>query len=326
MRTLLFLFICVLCLTCSNTSKLPSHTKNQIWKEVQLFTDSIGTACLLVYQNGILQFGVGDSISNFRAHSMRKSFMSLLYGIYVDSGIVDTTLTLKALNIDDTNPSLNEEEKSARIIDLLKAKSGVYHPAASEIASMKKGRPGRGSHRPGTFWYYNNWDFNVLGVLFEQITQKKIFETFEQEIAQPVGMKDFDSENCFYKLESEHSIHPSYKFRISARDLAKIGQLILNQGKWNNQQIVSKKWLQQSTFPHSITGSKGTKSAYGYMWWISPNGIITASGTKGQRLSIFREKNLVVVHLMNTDIKGGPRIGTSTYDRLLKLVLSKVEG
>jgi hypothetical protein len=47
-------------------------------------------------------------------------------------------------------------------VDLLRSRSGVYHPVDFETESMQKGRPARGSHAPGTLWYYNNWDFNVL--------------------------------------------------------------------------------------------------------------------------------------------------------------------
>ena len=56
---------------------------------------------------------------------------------------------------------------------------------------MKKNRPARGSHAPGTFRYYNNWDFNVLGTIFEKRTGLKIGEAFYQRIAKPIGMQDF---------------------------------------------------------------------------------------------------------------------------------------
>lgn len=69
------------------------------------------------------------------------------------------------LGIDDNEPRLTDEEKRATVHDLLKARSGVYHPALYETARMKEKRPPRHSHASGTFWYYNNWDFNVLGTI-----------------------------------------------------------------------------------------------------------------------------------------------------------------
>jgi hypothetical protein len=62
------------------------------------------------------------------------------------------------LNIDDIPPSLTKEEKKATVSDLLKSRSGVYHEAAAESRDMVGMRPVRGSHPPGSFYYYNNWE------------------------------------------------------------------------------------------------------------------------------------------------------------------------
>ena len=64
------------------------------------------------------------------------------------------------------------------------------------------------------------------------------------------------------------SIHPSYKFRISTRDLVRFGLLYLNKGVWQGVQVIPVDWVKESTRAHSITGSSGTKSGYGLMWWV----------------------------------------------------------
>ena len=74
--------------------------------------------------------------------------------------------TLAELGIDDNEPSLTDVEKRATVRDLLTARSGVYHPALYETPGMAAMRPLRGSHLPGTHWYYNNWDFNALGTIY----------------------------------------------------------------------------------------------------------------------------------------------------------------
>ncbi|MDJ0723340.1 MAG: serine hydrolase [Desulfobacterales bacterium] len=88
-------------------------------------------------------------------------------------------------------PELIPAEKKATVADLLTSRSGVYHPALGEIAAMRQAGPPRASHSPGTFWYYNNWDFNALGTIFEQETGMRIFEEFEKQIAKPLQMQDF---------------------------------------------------------------------------------------------------------------------------------------
>ena len=111
--------------------------------------------------------------------------------------------------------------------DLLESRSGVYHEAAAESEEMSASRPARGSHPPGAFSYYNNWDFNTLGTIFEKLTGVKIFEAFTTEIADPIGMEDFSLEDCGYAYEEAKSRHPACNFRMSARDMARFGLLYL---------------------------------------------------------------------------------------------------
>lgn len=68
-------------------------------------------------------------------------------------------------------------------MDLLRARSGVYHAVDFETELMKKNRPARGNHPPGASWYYNNWDFNVVGAIFEKKVGIKIGDAFYQRIA-----------------------------------------------------------------------------------------------------------------------------------------------
>jgi CubicO group peptidase (beta-lactamase class C family) len=200
-------------------------------------------------------FDWGHTRNKHLIHSIRKCLLNSLYGIAVAEGIIDTTLTLRELGIDDIEPGLSENELDARIIDLLKSRSGIYHPAAAVSEAMLRGMPERDAHRPGAHYYYNNWDFNVLGAILEQSTGRSIYDLFLEQIALPLGMLDYrgsyasiDAEqegveipdtDGFYQYEKSKSRYPAYHFRMSARDLALYGQLYLQKGLWNGQQIVS---------------------------------------------------------------------------------------
>src|SRR4029434_4997142 len=132
-----------------------------------------------------------------------------------------------------------------RVIDLLQARSGVYLPAAAEAKEMRDARPARASHAPGTFWYYNNWDFNVLGTIFRQATGEDIFKAIDQRIARPIGMQDYRPKDGVYGLEV-YSVHPAYGFRVSARDLARFGLLYLHRGRWRDKQLIPQSWVEAS--------------------------------------------------------------------------------
>ena len=122
---------------------------------------------------------------------MRKSLLNALYGIAVAEGKIDINRTLADIGIDDRAPSLSDAERQATVRDLLMSRSGIYHPVAYEAPDQKVRRPPRDSHAHGSFWYYNNWDFNVLGFIYERLTGGRIFQDFEALIARPLGMEDF---------------------------------------------------------------------------------------------------------------------------------------
>ncbi|GAI62377.1 unnamed protein product, partial [marine sediment metagenome] len=277
--------------------------------------------------DGIVVDAWGDITRNYMCHSMRKSLISALYGIYVADGKINTSKTLKELGIDDYTP-LTEVEKQATVADLLKARSGVYIPAAGESSGMKALRPERGSHLPGTFWYYNNWDFNALGTIFDQETgEKNIYQAFKTRIADPIGMEDFPIEYLHYSYEP-YSKHPYYGFRMSTRDLARFGLLFMREGRWRDQQIISPDWVQESTASHSEIGPD---SGYGYMWWTGVKGGLFpgvevkehsfyASGYRGHYVIVLPYRNLVVVHRVNTDI-GSASIDNKQIGALLWLIL-----
>ena len=131
------------------------------------------SAAFLAVVGGAVVASWGDVDRRFLCHSVRKSFLSALYGAYRDD--IDLNRTLADLGMDD-EPPLTKEEKQARVVDLIAARSGVYHEAAAASGEMIAGRPARSSHAPGTFWWYNNWDFNAAGAAFEQQTGKRIFD------------------------------------------------------------------------------------------------------------------------------------------------------
>jgi CubicO group peptidase (beta-lactamase class C family) len=282
--------------------------------EAKEFAEDSGFDAVMALYDGKVIFSWGQVTANYWLHSIRKPMLSSLYGIHVANGDIDLNATLEDLNIDDIPPSLTDAEKQAAVRDLIMSRSGVYHVAAAERAGVGwiENRPERGSHAPGTFFWYNNWDFNVAGTVFEQLTGKKIFEEFESRIAEPIGMQDFNADNCEYQYEYDKSEHPAYPFRMSCRDLARFGLLYLKNGNWKGKQIIPADWIAESTMALSVDDSTyGT--GYGYMWKVYPKeslaaqllggyGVYGHTGLGGvQALMIIPELKLVIVERTNTD-------------------------
>lgn len=146
---------------------------------------------MMIMVDGAIIFEYGETKKKHLIHSIRKALLNSLIGIAVEQGKIDTSLTLKQMGINDIEPRLSEQEQQARIIDLLKSKSGVYHDAAAVSEGMLRSKPERYSYAPGEHYYYNNWDFNTLGAILEMQTGESIYDLFNNQIAIPLGMKDY---------------------------------------------------------------------------------------------------------------------------------------
>ena len=294
----------------------------------QTFSHEIGSAAVVVVQHGAIVTSWGDTTTNMLLNSARKSLLSALMGTAVGNGQVHLDDTLALLGIDDVPLALTDAEKQATVRDLLEARSGIYHAANYETSDMEARRPARGSHPHGTYWYYNNWDFNALGAIYQHATGTSIFAAFAQQIAAPIGMQDFNPAQCRYS-GGPSSRYPAYLFYASARDLARLGLLMLHMGRWQDRQIIPASWVQESTRSYSVT-NRGT--GYAYLWWTlalegasrvtAPPGTYWAEGNGGQVLFIVPAYDLVVVHLARyeSDTRGRNGVAISKVLRLMEII------
>ena len=270
-----------------------------------------GSGAVLLVHRGKVVFAWGNPARAYVTRSIRKSLVDLMYGTAAVARSLKLDATLADLEIDDREP-LSVQERMATVGQLLAARSGVYHPAAREPQSMMKRRPQRGSAAPGTQWFYNNWDFNALATVYQRLTGTDIVTGFQQTIAQPLGFEDYRARDGFLIREPGKSRHPAYEFPLSARDLARVGQLVVENGRWQGREIVSPAWLAESFRPHSPFPEGG---GYGFLWWIDASRFrtgaslpaldavhdIAALGLGNQMLLVVPSQQIVFVHLSTND-------------------------
>jgi CubicO group peptidase (beta-lactamase class C family) len=268
----------------------------------------MSTSAIKVVTGGQVAFSYGDVTEVSYLASVRKSILAILYGIYQDRGVVDLDLTLADLEIDD-HRGLTTEERMATNRHLIEARSGVYHPASNSGDNLGQA-PEPGSQAPGSYYLYSNWDFNTAGTAFEVQTELDLFDALEQDLAVPLGFRDFDRERHEKGGNLERSLHPSYHMHISVRDKARIGYLMLRNGLWNGERIVSEEWVREMTSPitpvHEMNpeGRRAGPHGYGYMWWVWDGehaqgpyeGAYTGVGAVGQYITVLPALDMVVVH------------------------------
>lgn len=246
----------------------------------------------------LMAYGNVDTPMNLA--SARKSVVSLLFGIASDRKLIDVNQTLAELGIDESRMPLTDEEKRATVEHLLQSRSGIYLQSGAETVEMKDGRPARGQFAPGEHYFYNNWDFNVLGAIFEKKTGLTIGEALDTWLSAPLGMQDFNRKHVLYDKRGSDSDFRTYRIHMSARDLARLGALVAQDGLWNHKKVISAEWIDKSTTAYSATETS-FYDGFGYSWWLNSElGTVNADGWGGQYLLVDRERDLTLVSRRDT--------------------------
>lgn len=238
--------------------------------------------------------------------SVSKSVVGLLYGIALDEGLVpplDAPLLEQFPQYADVS---NAEAKRAITIEhVLTMTMGLdwsedlpyTDPRNSEIAmELAPDRYGYIFARPmrdaaGERWVYNGGATALLGRLIATGAGKPLLSYARETLFNPLGIDDVE-----WVEGADGEPAAASGLRLRPRDLAKVGQLILNRGRWDGRRIVPDAWLDAS---HAPQVEIGTDLSYGYQWWLTtlPGGerLIAGFGNGGQRLFVVPSLDLVVV-------------------------------
>jgi CubicO group peptidase (beta-lactamase class C family) len=285
-----------------NKQVLPDNLKSLL--------ETLGTIGVVVIKNDSLLFeeywdGYSDS-SYSGSFSMAKSITSLLIGAALKEG------KIKSLDEPVANylPEFKEGEKAeVKIIDLLTMSSGsnwdesyanplsvtteLYYGSnvyktATDVKIIKK---------PGTFHDYKSGDSQLIGLILEKATGKSLSEYASEKLWKPLGAKHA----ALWSTDHEGGNEKSYCcFNSNAQDFARIGQLMLDSGSWNGNEIITKDYFQKSITPCMIPDSNGALcNYYGLQWWLVPYqpGIFYARGILGQYIIVIPSKKEVIVRL-----------------------------
>ena len=304
---------------------------------------SLDTTAMMVVVGGRSLFEYGDLSHLSYLGSVRKNILAMLYGRYVENGTIQLNKTLRDLGFTDVG-GLMERELDATVDHLLTARSGVYHQPAN-AGDATASAPPRGSQRAGTYFLYNNWDFNAAGTVFETLTGRDLYDALESDLAKPIGMQDFVRDRQKKGGDPTRSQHLAYHMWLSTRDMARIGLLMLREGDWAGRQVVSRDWTRRIrsvvTPFHELNPPQwralgtGNRWAYGYLWWVwdAPKssgsfvGAYAGMGFGGQFITVLPELDLVIAHKTDTTqpSQHSPRqrsVSGAEYDAILRLLLA----
>lgn len=275
-----------------------------------------GTTGLLVAKDGTILFEEyyqGEKADDRHIQfSVTKSFISALFGIAMADGLIDS--------IDDPVTKYLPEFKDTgydgtTLRHVLTMSTGIrftedYGDLTSDVNKMSMTIGTGGSldefatslprdREPGTYNDYVSVNTHVLGMVLKRVTGQTITQLLEEKIWKPIGM-----EHDAYFLIDGHGMEVAMGgLQASLRDMARMGRLYLNNGRWGDRQIVPADWVKASVTPEAPHLEAGfdnpgseTPYGYGYQWWTpsNPHGDFMASGIYHQFIYVDPTTGVVI--------------------------------
>jgi CubicO group peptidase (beta-lactamase class C family) len=278
---------------------------------LQKFTE-YQTIAYLIIKDGKVIFeqywdGYGtESLTN--SFSMSKSIIGLLVGAAIDDGYI------KSLSqpISDFIPEYKTpENKNLSIKDVLTMSSGLNWDESygSLFSTTTEAYYGKNIKKliyslkvveePGKKFKYLSGNTQLLAIVVENASGKKVAEYAAEKFWKPMGAVN----KALWCLDDEDGMEKAYCcFNSNARDFARWGYLVLNNGIWNNDTLISPEYIKLSTSPASYLADENNDSInyYGYQWWIQQldgHNVPYMRGILGQYIFVIPHENAVVVRL-----------------------------
>ncbi len=248
-------------------------------------------------------------------HSTTKSFLSALIGIAIDEGEIPDGVGSKAADwfpdYADLNPSA--EKSSITLADLLTMRSGLDFTEGDQSIFVAPDPARAMLSRPvvdlpvGTVWNYSSGGSEIIAEILRLATGMTPLEYGQAKLFGPIGIA-----NPPWAAGATGTQHGGIGLELTAREMARFGELFRNRGTWGVQQVVPEAWTDESTLGRCASD---WGHDYAYHWWISNvPGFFNTNGSFGQFIFVSRSLGLVVVFTGNLSNE----IAYSVYEDLLR--------
>jgi CubicO group peptidase (beta-lactamase class C family) len=308
-------------------------TLNQVYKNFVSEDHFQNAKSLLIVKNNRLIFetycrNTGDRDRYGHVASVTKSVTSLMFGIVLAEGYIDSIGHRLYDIMPDKFPS-DEQKQSITLEHLLTMRSGISFDNddfSYEILAEKPDDPIKYILKkstyamPGETFYYRDCDPHLISYTIQRLTGKTLAQWAEERLFSPMGI-----ENYYWEADHTGITTGPFGLYLIPRDMAKIGQLVLNHGQWQGVQLLDSSWISLST-RKQVDVEEQTEPYiyhYGYYWWIIPRWqAISAWGTGGNYIFIRPQQNLIIVMTSMADVDGDLfKQSLSTFEELITPLL-----
>jgi CubicO group peptidase (beta-lactamase class C family) len=278
---------------------------------VDEFITRRATTALLVIKNDQITYEnyfLGTQPTDKRiSWSMAKSFVSILFGMQVDEGKINIENT-----VDFYLPEMKDSGyENVKVKHVLQMSSGVkwdedYQDFNSDINKMGRVLAIGGSldemttelegeSVPGKEFHYVSMDTHVIGMIVRRVSGKSLVLLLQENIWQKLDMES----NADWIVDSKGAAFALGGLNVTTRDYARFGRLLVNNGQWEGEQLVSEDWIKAATTANAVyLESTKDKLGYGYQFWLptlAEEGEFFCVGVYGQYIYVNQKENIVIV-------------------------------
>lgn len=271
---------------------------NKLQKNGDLTLDS-----LLIIRNGYLvkenYYNGYNKTAMHLAYSLTKSVISALVGIAIEEEYLNLSQKMIDFFPDREIANMDSRKGNITIEHLLTMTSGldwtdtllVFWLVSENQVQYVLDRPMK--HEPGAVFNYNTGSTHILSAILQNVTGKSTLQYAQEKLFGPLGIEDYE-----WADDNQGIYYGGHGLSLISRDMAKFGFLYLNNGTWEEEQLVTKEWVTNTTQLEVVINNE---LDYGHLWWIWTNhSAYMAIGIFGQYIVVFQDYDLVIVMTANT--------------------------
>jgi CubicO group peptidase (beta-lactamase class C family) len=292
--------------------------------------DAMNSVMIVRHGNVIAEgwWGPYDARTQHVLYSLSKSFTSTAVGLAIAEGKMSLDDVVLKYFPDDAPAQPSANLRAMRVRDLIRMNTGhVTEPSINTPAdsTMKDATWARRflSHpvqfKPGTHFLYNSGATYMLSAIVQKVTGQTVREYLTPRLFVPLGI-----ESPTWVSSPEGINAGAYGLSVRTEDIAKLGQLYLQRGKWNGKQLIPAAWVDEATSRQTSNGSSPNSDwdqGYGYQFWRSRHNTYRGDGAFGQYMMVIPEFDAVVA--ITSGVRDMQAVMNLVWDKLLPAFQAK---
>ncbi len=230
--------------------------------------------------------------------SLSKSFTSTAVGLAVEEGLLSINDTVLSFFPDETPAEVNEHLAAMQVRHLLSMSTGQVDDTITPMFEEPHGNFTGAFfkipvlHQPGTHFLYNTGATYMLSAIVQKLTGQKLIDYLTPRLFEPLGI-----EGAFWEESPQGINMGGFGLNIKTEDIARFGQLYLQKGMWEGQQLVPEAWVEEATSAQVSNGDGGASDwaqGYGYQFWRCRHDGYRGDGAFGQYCVVIPEQDMVL--------------------------------